>query len=113
MPAVTLLLGETTEVDCGTADTVRLIEVPANAKRIRVTARSVACKLIEQTSTGTIVLADAAAIGTTDYQDLPPNTPIEVAVPGTNGASRQLVANLRRVWVASTTANAIVTVRAL
>jgi hypothetical protein len=111
--AVTLVLGETTEVDCGTADTVRLIELPANAKRVRATARTVASKLIEQTSTGTIVLADAAAIGTTDYQTLPPNTPIEIDVPGTQGTSRQLVAALRRLWVSSSTANAIVELRAL
>lgn len=112
MPAVTLVLGETTEVDCGTADTVRLIEVPANARTLRVTARTVAAKLIEQTGTGTIALADAAAIGTTDYQTLPANTPIQVAVPNTAGRARAPSAAYRRVWVASSTANAIVEIRA-
>ena len=108
MADVAMELGETYNVDVGSANTVRRLVPPTNARRLRIVSRTNASKLVVQTADGEITLADGDALSSTPYTTLPANTPMEIDVPNAGDRSRQLVEGRRYVWVASATANTIV-----
>jgi hypothetical protein len=110
-------LGETLEVtvDAGTANLVRLIEIPERARWVRIRPRAAVAKLLRQTADGEIVLADGAALGTVDYETLTADATITIPVPGVADGGRGLnkVAALRRIWVASATTSTVIEITPL
>jgi len=108
-------LGETLEVtvDAGTANLVRLIEMPERARHFLIRARTNAAKLLMQTADGEITLADGDALGAVDYQTLDPNVTLDLPVPSVTGRGVQRVAALRRIWVASATTSTVIEITPL
>lgn len=89
MAASTLVLGVLDAPATGTADNVRLVNLPTGSRWLRIRPRASACKIILG-YTG----ADDAAIGSTKYADAPADTDFV----------RDVSAYANRVGVASGTA---------
>lgn len=108
MADVTLSLGVPTEVTTGSADVVRKVIFPANARAFRILARTNASKMVISSS-----LADGDALGTVDYESIAANTLLELPVPGCVGRARQLDATQRHIAITSATGSTVIEVTAL
>lgn len=110
--ATALTLGVQANVTLGGANVVTRIDPPANARRVRLLARTADAKLVLDSA-----IADAGVLGGTAYETLPANVPLEFPVPGANRSrnidSAAAASNSRRFFLASATASLVVEVTAL